>query len=129
MSLNTCCFPRIRFPLSHVLYLFSQGKFFSKFLDSLALYGYSSFVWRASFISCLYTIRFLDYFFFLVASALIVFIFLFRFFFLFLYTVLLPCSVGYWFGCTFFLVLWSKKCSLMSQLGKNSVPMVEEIIP
>ena len=38
MSLNTCCFPRIRFPFSIVLYLFTQARF--------SLNYWILFVWR-----------------------------------------------------------------------------------
>ena len=45
MSLNLCCFPRIRLPFSHVLYLFTRGTVYFKFLDPfLALSGFSSYL-------------------------------------------------------------------------------------
>ena len=113
MSLNTCCFPLIRSPLSQVLHLFTQPRSCFKFTGFL-------FIWRclaapvcstAFFISCLYTIRILGYYYFFFSFCFDVF-FKFLCSFFFLYTVLLPCSVGCRFGCIPFLD-----------------PMVEELIP
>ena len=113
MSLNTCCFPPIRSPLSQVLHLFTQPRFRFKLLDSY-LFGVVSrlqFVRRPSLYLAYIQFGFQDYYYFFVCFCFDVFLkFLCNFFFL--YTVLLPCSVGCRFGCISFLD-----------------PMVEELIP
>ena len=112
MSLNTCCFPRIRFPLSHVLHLFSQGTFFFKFLDffctvwllQLCLTGFF-------YILLIYNSVFSLFLFFCVAPA---FDFIFKFlcgFFFFYCTLLLPCSVGCEFGCINFIRSYGRRIS------------------